>query len=280
MSLTLSIIVTTYNRPDYLERVLAGYLGQSVFPDELLVADDGSGRETAERVERFRRVAPFPVSHVWQEDLGFRAAGIRNEAVKASTGDYIVFSDGDCIPHVRFVEDHVRLACAGWFVQGKRMLLGRGASPRIVPSGALRPAALWLKGELSGFHHLLRIPGLAIEQKSLRGIKTCNFGVFRKDLLAVNGFDEDFVGWGREDAEFAARLLASGVKRKDPPFSALVYHLWHEENSRERLAENDRLLQSSAASGKTMCRNGIRKVSPVGPGVEGGRAADRKLRQK
>ncbi len=263
MSLSVSVIVTTYNMPDYLAKVLDGYLCQSARPDELLVADDGSGLDTAEVVECFKKRAPFPVIHVWQDDLGFRAARIRNQAIKASSCDYIVFSDGDCLPHRCFVEDHRRLAAPGWFVQGKRMLMDRRASARVVLSGAFNPVAMCLKGELSGCHHLVRIPGLAWEKKGVRGIKTCNFGVFRTNLMAVNGFNEDFVGWGREDAEMAARLFASGVRRKDPPFSALVYHLWHEEKARDRLAENDRLLEMTVRTGRVACANGIDKSASV-----------------
>ena len=254
-----AVIVTTYNAPDYLARVLAGYLHQEQFPDELIVADDGSGPETAAVVEGFAQRAPFPVRHVWHEDRGFRAAAIRNEAVKASTADYLIFTDGDCIPHPRFVADHLRLAAPGWFVQGKRMLVGRGASPRFAVTGFAGLAALCLRGELGGCHHLLRIPGIAREQKGLRGIKTCNFALSRADILAVNGFNEEFVGWGREDAELAARLFAYGLRRKDPPFSALVFHLWHEENSRGSLAENDRMLAEAVRSAAWYCPNGIVK---------------------
>ncbi|QVW34107.1 glycosyltransferase family 2 protein [Geobacter sulfurreducens] len=254
-----ALIVTTYNAPDYLSRVLDGYLFQERFPDELIVADDGSGAETTEVVERFALRSPFPVRHVWHEDRGFRAAAIRNEAVKATTADYLIFTDGDCIPHPRFVSDHLRLASSGWFVQGKRMLVGRGISPRFTVCGFAELAALCFKGELSGCHHLLRVPGFAREHKGLRGIKTCNFALSRADLLAVNGFNEEFTGWGREDAEFAARLFAYGLRRKDPPFSALVFHLWHEENSRAALAKNDQMLAEAMRSSAWYCPNGIVK---------------------
>lgn len=265
MSLTVAAIVTTYNAPDYLARVLDGYLTQVRFPDELIVADDGSDARTADLVARFAGRAPFPVRHVWHEDQGFRAAKIRNEAVKASTAGYLVFTDGDCVPHPRFVEDHLRLGEPGWFVQGKRMIVGRGASARFVYPGIGGLAALCLRGELSGCHHLLRLPGFAREHRGLRGIKTCNFALHRDDLHAVNGFNEDFVGWGREDAELAARLFAYGLRRKDPPFAAMVYHLWHEENSRAALAENDRMLAEAVRSGTYACANGIRKA----PGQSG-----------
>lgn len=255
----ISVIVTTYNAPHYLERVLAGYLRQSRAPDELLVADDGSTAETADVVERFRATAPFPVLHVWHEDRGFRAAKIRNEAIKASRGEYLIFTDGDCIPHQSFVEDHAGLAAKGWFVQGKRMLVQQKAAASFRYE-SLR--SLWrscLRGEVRGCHHLLRLPGIVRCPVGVRGIKTCNFAVHRAAAVAVNGFNEAFEGWGREDAEFAARLLASGCRRKDPLFSALVFHLWHPENSRAALAENDRILAEAIAGGVVWCREGIEK---------------------
>lgn len=256
---SIAVIITTYNSPDYLRRVLEGYLLQTLLPDELIVADDGSTGETTRVVETFAGRAPFTVRHVWQEDIGFRAAKIRNEAVKASTSDYLVFTDGDCIPHPDFIADHKMLIKTGSFVQGKRMLVGKSASSEFVPGGLLNTLSLCLLKQISGCHHLLRIPGFAIKAKGLRGIKTCNLALFRSDFEAVNGFDEDFVGWGREDAELAARLLNSGLIRRDPPFSALVFHLWHKENSREQLKDNDQLLEESGKTNKTYCLNGFNK---------------------
>lgn len=256
---TVAIIVSTYNAPGFLRQVLQGYLSQTRFPDQLIVADDGSGSETAAVVADFAGRAPFPVLHVWQEDQGFRAAKVRNEAAKAASADYLVFSDGDCVPHPRFVEDHLRLAAPGWFVQGKRMLLGREVSPEFSYPGWFGLLALCLKGQASGRHHLLRIPGATVEKKGLRGIKTCNLALSRGDYFAVNGSNEDFVGWGREDAELASRLYSYGLRRKDPLFSALVFHLWHPENSRQQLADNDQMLADSVASGKFFCANGLVK---------------------
>lgn len=259
MSGSVSVIITTYNNPEYLRRVLEGYTVQSTYPDELIIADDGSGGETADIVRLFALRSPFTVRHVWQDDLGFRAASIRNRAIKTSSADYLIFSDGDCIPHRRFIEDHKRLMRPGWFVQGKRMLVGKEESLKFNPAGAAGLVFKCIRGQLSGCHHIARFPGFAPEKKELRGIKTCNMAVFRAVLLEVNGFNEDFKGWGREDAELAARLFAYGLRRKDPPFSAIVYHLWHEENPRESLAENDRMLEETVRSGVHICANGIRK---------------------
>ena len=262
MKPSVAVIVSTYNSPAYLLQVLRGYLVQNRLPDELIVADDGSTGETADLVRSFATDAPFPVRHVWQEDLGFRAAKIRNEAAKVATADYLVFTDGDCVPHPRFVEDHAALARKGWFVQGKRMLLGPEASPGFGYPGWTGVLSLCLSKKASGAHHLLRVPGFALKKGGLRGVKTCNLALFRADYLAVNGSNEDFVGWGREDAELVCRLYKFGLKRKDPVFSALVYHLWHRENSREGLARNDEMLDAAQSEGGYFCANGIVKSAP------------------
>ncbi|UCG59730.1 MAG: glycosyltransferase family 2 protein [Phycisphaerales bacterium] len=259
MNPTVAVIISTYNASEHLARVLDGYLAQSRPADELLVADDGSDWRTAKVVSEFASKARFPVSHVYQEDLGFRAAKIRNEAVKASSGEYLIFTDGDCVPHRRFVEDHVRIMRPGRFIQGKRMLVSKRTSTCLTRAGSLQLLKLCLKGEVSGCHHLVRLPGLTIRNKGLRGIKSCNFAVYRKDFLAVNGFNEDFVGWGREDSELAVRLLKYGLTRRDAPFSAIVYHLWHKENPKDALSRNDTLLAKAVQSSDFYCRNGISK---------------------
>ena len=256
---SIAVIISTYNSPDYLRRVLESYLFQTRLPDELIVADDGSTGETSDVIKAFKRKAPFNVGHVWHEDLGFRAAKIRNEAVKVCSSDYLIFSDGDCLPHRAFVADHAALARRGCFVQGKRMLVKREASASFAPASLAQLATQCFKREISGFHHLIRIPGFAVTRDGLRGIKTCNLAVYRDAVLAVNGFNEAFVGWGREDSEFAARLLAYGLKRIDPPFSALVFHLWHQENSRGNLADNDSLLENTISSKVFRCACGIVK---------------------
>lgn len=256
-----SVIVTTYNSPAYLATVLNGYVQQTRMPDELVVADDGSTRETADVIDRFRSSAPFPVIHVWHEDRGFRAAAIRNKAVSASFGDYIVFTDGDCIPSPTFIADHLHLSRKKSFIQGKRMLLSREASGAVARYRVVDLFFHALRGDLRGCHHLIRIPGVAVKKGGLRGIKTCNLSLYREDIVAVNGFNEDFTGWGREDAEFAARLFAFGLKRIDPLFSAVVLHLWHRENSRDNLSLNDKLLQEGVVSGSHFCPNGLVKPS-------------------
>lgn len=261
----VSVIVTTYNNPDYLARVLQCLSIQDRLPEEVIVADDGSGPATGELVRSMAEDSPFRLSHVWHEDQGFRAARIRNEALKASSGEYVIFLDGDCLVSRHFVSDHLRLSGKGFFIQGKRVLIGRELSMSISgreinsTSSMIRLA---LGGGISNLHHLIRLPFLPASIKvSHRGIKTCNMGVHRDDVYAVNGFNEQFVGWGREDSEFAARLYSLGLKRKDHPFMAVCYHLWHKENPRGNLEQNDAILEEAIAGGRIRCSDGIEKLS-------------------
>jgi glycosyltransferase involved in cell wall biosynthesis len=256
---SIAVIVSTYNAPDYLRRVLDGYCAQSRLPDELIVADDGSTEETARVLQEFVKQAPFAVRHVWHEDLGFRLAQIRNRAIAAAAADYLLFSDGDCIPHPDFVKDHGRIMRTGSFVTGKRMLVGQGISGSFSWQGGAQALLMGLQGELSGSHHLLRLPWLVLSRRGSKGLRGCNMAAFRSDLLAVNGFNERITGWGREDSELVARLFAYGLTRREAPFAALVLHLWHPENSRSSLAANNRLLEDALLSGQYRCQHGIVK---------------------
>lgn len=257
----LSVIMTTYNRPDALGKVLEGLGQQTRLPDEVVIADDGSGPETAAVIEQFQKTSPFPLAHVWHADRGFRAAAIRNKAIRKSAGVYIVSLDGDCIPERHFIEDHLNLAQRGCFFQGKRILIDetRAAtfSIRAVDTPAKKIKCLLQRG-LGNRHHLIRLPFLPVRlSRSLSGIRSCNMGFFRDDIYAVNGFNEDFEGWGREDSELAVRLYNYGLKRKTHAFTAICFHLWHGESNRDRLTVNDNLLSEMMASTEYQCDRGL-----------------------
>ena len=141
-AMKISVLVTTHNRPAYLRKVLAGYLDQTRLPDELIVADDGSGAATRDLVDRFTRTAPFRVVHAWQPHAGMpRCSHVRNLGTRAATGDYLIYTDGDCVPTPHFVADHARLARPGWFVQGKRMWVKYKALARLHRPGVARREA-------------------------------------------------------------------------------------------------------------------------------------------
>jgi glycosyltransferase involved in cell wall biosynthesis len=259
--LTCSLVVTTYNWPEALDLCLRSTLAQSEAPLEIIVADDGSTEETARLVECFRSTAKTPVVHVWQEDLGFRAAASRNRAIAAAKGEYIIIIDGDMLLHRDFVADHSRLARKGTFIQGSRVLLSASNTERRLE--AENTSFSVFEQEVSNRKNALHLPLLAAllarPTRELKGIRSCNMSFFRDECIRVNGFNEEFTGWGREDSEFAARLINSGILRRNVRFSAIAAHLWHHENPRQSLPHNDRLLEEAITGGLTFCPNGIDK---------------------
>jgi glycosyltransferase involved in cell wall biosynthesis len=262
-----AVILTTYNRPDALAAVLAGYQAQRDAKFALVVADDGSTDDTRRVVDEFKARANFPVAHVWHEDQGFRAAAIRNRAIAATHADYVVFSDGDCVPAPRFVAQHQRLAERGWFVAGNRILLSAAFTAQVLQdkiplhersSGAW--FASWARRDINRLLPLVVLPDGALRKSSparWEGVKTCNLAAWRDDLLRVNGLDETYSGWGLEDSDLAIRLLHAGVRHKSARFATPIFHLWHSENDRSRLAENQRLLDALIQSQRSVAALGV-----------------------
>jgi glycosyltransferase involved in cell wall biosynthesis len=269
----LSIIVTTYNRPVALRAVLASLAAQTDTGFEVLVADDGSRHETAAAVEEAGGNFPVSLVHLWQSDDGFRAAAARNLAVAASRGDYLVFVDGDCVLRPDFVSRHRALAEAGWFVAGNRVLLSQDFTAKVLQTplvelhGDSRLSWLgrWLSGAINRWLPLCFVPGHGWRKRQpqrWQGARTCNLAMWRSDFDAINGFDEAFQGWGHEDADLAIRLLHAGVQRKDGRFATAVLHLWHHENDRSNLAENERRLAEILAADRRRAAVGIDTYNP------------------
>jgi glycosyltransferase involved in cell wall biosynthesis len=263
----IAVVVTTYNRTDALAAVLDGYANQSDTGFGLIVADDGSTADTADLVQRFAARAPFEVSHVWQEDQGFRAAGVRNRAVALSRAEYVIFTDGDCVPSRTFVHQHRRLAEPGWFLSGNRVLLSERFTRTVLEQRISLHRWTWAdwirargRGEANRVVPLVRLPDGAFRKRSARtweGVKTCNLSVWRSDLLRVNGLDESYSGWGLEDSDLVIRLLHAGVLHKSARFAAPVFHLWHKEHDRSRLPENQKRLIELLHSNRTRASLGL-----------------------
>ncbi len=256
-----SLVITTYNSPDMLDLAIRSALAQSELPCEIIVADDGSTNDTAMLVEACRVASRIPVVHVWQEDRGFRAAASRNRAIAAAKGNYIVIVDGDMLLHRDFIKDHKRMAFEGTFIQGSRALLSQENTYRrlATKSVSVSPFEKGLENRKNVLRSPLLSRVLSLKSSALGGIRSCNMSFFRNDCIRVNGFNEDFIGWGREDSEFAVRLINSGILRRNVRFSAMASHLWHAENKRTSLAENDRILEQAILGKLTTCRHGIEK---------------------
>ena len=266
---SVSVIVTTYNRSDALRAVLQGYAAQSSHDFELLVADDGSKEDTATVVKEFARSAPFEVKHVWQPDEGFRAAAARNRALAQAQRDYVVFTDGDCIPSSHFVRRHQQLAEPGWFLSANRVLLSPRFTEQVVKHklpvhewSAARWSLAWLKRDINRLLPLLHLPDgkwRKTKAQTWQGAKTCNLSAWLSDLVRVNGFNEAFNGWGLEDSDLVIRLLHAGVQHKNARFAAPVFHLWHHENDRSRLQQNQTLLNELLKTPQTYVVDGLDK---------------------
>jgi len=258
----LTLIITTYNWPEALLLVMESIERQVRQPDELIIADDGSSEETKNLINKFKKNSDLNIFHSWQEDIGFRAARSRNKAIVKSTGDYIILIDGDTILHTKFVKDHFDNAEPGCFVQGSRVLLSEKDTKKALVEKIINFSvfSLGLKNRKNSIHSKLLSVIFSNKKNNLRGIKTHNVAFYRQDCLNINGFNNEFVGWGREDSEFAARLINSGIKRKNVRFNSIQFHLWHNDSSRDLLAKNDAILEDAVNNSKKWCIDGMNSI--------------------
>jgi len=260
------LVVTTHERPDALARVLASVATQTRPPDEVVVADDGSGPETAAVVRRYSADLSCPVHHAWQPHDGFRAGRVRNMAIARTRCDYVILLDGDMVIHEAFVADHLDLARRGHYSQGVRILLDPPATERLLDPAPALPGPLarglgWLRRGYA-LHAPAVSRGLRYVANALVAIKSCNQGFWRDDLLAVNGFDEAMLGWGSEDKELCARLENAGVHRQTLLFSAIAFHLAHAPAPRGSAAANRAYWQDTVRTGRTRCAAGLDQHLP------------------
>jgi glycosyltransferase involved in cell wall biosynthesis len=236
----IALVITTHERPDALAAVLDSVRRQHVAPDEIVIADDGSGASTLDVIAGFARDANART--VSQPHEGFRVARLRNLAIATATADYLVFIDGDMLLHPDFIADHARLARRGWFTQGVRALADPDLTRRLIAEPAAPLSAFASGAGLLRRAYLLRSPAAASLARRLGNglisIKTCNFAAWRDDLVRINGFNEEFVGWGPEDKELALRLGHAGVRRQSLMFGGIAVHLHHPPASRDALPAN------------------------------------------
>lgn len=258
---SVSLIVTTYNWPKALELVLQSIKVQSILPNEVIIADDGSQTETQQLIARYQLSFPVPLIHSWQEDIGFRASRSRNLAIAKSQSDYIIMIDGDMVLHKYFIRDHIRIAKHKHFVQGRRVILTKQLTEKSLNSRNIKLSLL--SPDVRNKFNAVSIPLLSkilsplLTKKSHQSIRSCNLAVWRKDIIQINGFNEDFVGWGREDSEFVVRLLNNNITRQDLRFGGVAYHLYHHENTRNNLNDNDQRLELAIKNKVRYCEHGL-----------------------
>jgi glycosyltransferase involved in cell wall biosynthesis len=232
----VSVIVSTYNAADWLEKVLWGFAVQTRPGFELLVADDGSTSETAERIERMREETGLALGHVWHEDRGFRKCTILNRAIAASTGEYLIFTDGDCIPRRDFVARHVELARPGAFLSGGAVRLPMDLSLRITREDIVAGRATdarWLRDQGMPWSRKLWMLQAGKWGGVLDRLTTTratwnggNASAWRSDLVRANGYDERMEHGGL-DRELGERLVNAGLRGRQIRHRAVCVHLDH-----------------------------------------------------
>jgi glycosyltransferase involved in cell wall biosynthesis len=267
-----ALIITTYNWPEALRLTLYTVCRQSVKPDEVIVADDGSGPETAKAVKDILGQSGLRWCHARHDDKGIRQARIKNLAVRYSHAQYLIFIDHDVVLHPDFITDHLAMAQENVFLQGKRVFLPKYLTERYLADISFSPPSLFSRG-LNNRKNAFRCPALGRLisrprrfQTTLRG---CNLSMHRGDFMRINGYDETFDGlWGREDSDICYRLFHSGIKIKNLWFSALQYHLEHKIiKKRERDSLDDELNRVREEK-RTRAIKGFSALSPEGEIVE------------
>lgn len=264
---TASLVISTYNRPRALDLVFEGIWNQSVWPDQIVIGDDGSGPETVEIIIRWSQRG-LPIEHCWHPDEGYRKTIIMNQAFSRVRHPITIFLDGDCIPGPSFVYDHLRLSEQGHVLAGPRILASAHYTSAL-ESKIDRPLFVdsWARklmrrsvGQINRLAPLVCLPdgGWRRRQpKKWELVRGCNFSVETRAVWAVDGFEESLYGWGPDDSDIAVRLIHKGQKIKSGRFACPVLHLWHREESRDGLAKNREYLQTAMVEKRIQSVRGL-----------------------
>lgn len=266
-----SVIITTYNSEVWLEKVLWGFTNQTFKDFEIIVADDGSNSKTKEKIIFFSDKFLHPIQHIWQKDEGFRKCSVLNKAILNSKSEYIIFTDGDCIPRKDFVATHLKNKTENYFLSGGYFKLDDKLSNSISKVEILNGNAFNIKWLLNkGLQYSFKLSKLTHNsffasfmnwitptKKTFNGHNT---SCFKSDLLKVNGFNED-MSYGGLDREIGERMMNSGIKGKQIRYSAICLHLNHDRKyaTSETWLKNNEIRNYNKKNKITFISNGIYK---------------------
>ncbi len=260
-----SLIVATYNWPGALNLCLKSILEQSILPKEVIIADDGSTNETKELIESIRSSFPIPIKHLWQEDQGFRKSMILNQCFSVSAYEYLIQIDGDVFLHKDFIRDHLKAARPNYLLQGSRVMLSDEYSKKLIEENNVHPKLLG--GGNKRIENGIRFPLLSNfllnrykNSFPVYYARGANMSFWRKDIFAVNGYNEAYEGWGHEDSDLTLRMMNNGVKKSVIKFAAIVYHLYHpEKKNNNQEARNKEIMEQTQKDNITWVDSGIDK---------------------
>lgn len=247
MSAGAALIVTTFNRSKALNRVLESIVAQDIPPSLVAVVDDGSGVDSRRVVEEFLSV--LNVVYCWIPDRGFRASRIRNLGILRSRDfSRLIFIDGDCVLPPHFVRAHLELGSRSKIIAGNRMLLDKDVTED-VETGSSQVDAEFFSRFL--FRWLPLGVLRDINKSRWQTVRTCNMSASTNDVFLIQGFDEEYEGWGREDSDLVIRLLRMrGVAIRSGRFAATVAHLCHPEENGKSYSPNEARFQRLVASSR------------------------------
>ncbi|MDN4164862.1 glycosyltransferase [Cytophagales bacterium LB-30] len=243
----LTLIISFYNKIEWLLLILKALEKQSFREFEVIVADDGSKPEVVEALKAYIRQSPLEISHIWQEDVGFRKVIILNEALRQSRSEYLVFIDGDCVPHPHFIKEHYQNREKKVMLAGRRVDLSEKMTRKITQESISQNYLvkriyldlLW-DGIFGATRHVIKSfymrPGRLRKYLNRKdtGLLGCNFSLFKEDLEAINGFDERYLAPAvGEDTDIEYRLRWNGVRLKTVKNMAIQYHLYHAKLKRQ-----------------------------------------------
>jgi len=256
-----ALLISTYNWPQALELVLKSVAQQTVLPEELLLANDGSTEETTAVIEKFMEDTKINVIHVWHEDNGFKRSEILNKTIAKSKADYIIQTDGDCILHPNFIEDHTSFAKKELYLYGSRVNIQEAFLSTLFSEKKVR-FSLFSKG-IKKRTRALHIPLLSnfygVKEGLSKKLRGCNVSFWRADFIAVNGYNEAMTGWGKEDSELIIRMMNNGISGRRLRYRGIVYHIWHKTSSKSNLNVNESIQQRAIDDNLVWCDNGIKK---------------------
>jgi len=257
--LKTSLVITTYNWPEALNLVLKSVLAQTSMPYEVIIADDGSKPETKALVDSFRDRFTVPLRYVWHEDDGFRRSAILNKSIALAKGDYIIQLDGDCIIHKNFVKDHNTSAGKNIYLFGSRVNIQESFLPTLYKDEVIKFSyfAEGIKKRTRNLHIPLLANLYKPKDELSKKVRGCNLSYWKSDFIKINGYNEDMTGWGREDSELVIRLLNNGIKGKRLRYKAIIYHIWHNESSKERLDINQKIQEHALQNKVKRCERGV-----------------------
>jgi glycosyltransferase involved in cell wall biosynthesis len=258
---TCSLVFPTYNWPEALELILLSTIIQTIMPNEVIIADDGSKLETALLIQKYQSKFPVPLIHIWHEDNKNQKPKIMNKAIAAAKFDYIIEIDGDIIMNKNFIKDHLYFAKKNQYLFGSRVNILEKKIKSIFKNKTI--SFNYLTSGIKKRNRTIRFPYLmnfakTVSKRSSK-LRGCNMSFWRSDFLKINGFNEDLTGWGNDDSEMIERMHNLGIIGKRLKFAAIAYHIYHHEQSKNHVNLNDELEKLSREKKLTFIENGINK---------------------